>query len=351
MADKKALITGITGQDGSYLAEFLIAKGYEVHGIIRRASNFNTQRLDHIYLDPHIEGGKLKLHYGDLCDANNLSKLMDEIQPDEVYNLGAQSHVRVSFDMPIYTADTVAMGAIRLLEAVRDFQQKHGKQCRYYQASSSEQYGKVLEVPQKESTPFYPRSPYACAKVMAHWATVNYRESYDMHASCGILFNHESPRRGETFVTRKITRAVGRIKMGLQDKVYLGNLDSKRDWGFAGDYVEAMWLMLQQDTPDDYVIATGETYSVAEFLEISFSHVGLDYRDFVEFDPRYMRPTEVDLLLGDPTKAKEKLGWEPKVDLTQLSHMMVDHDLELASSEKILKQAGKDLSFLTAIGA
>jgi GDPmannose 4,6-dehydratase len=343
MADKKALITGITGQDGSYLAEFLIAKGYEVHGIIRRASNFNTQRLDHIYLDPHIEGGKLKLHYGDLCDANNLSKLMDEIQPDEVYNLGAQSHVRVSFDMPIYTADTVAMGAIRLLEAVRDFQQKHGKQCRYYQASSSEQYGKVLEVPQKESTPFYPRSPYACAKVMAHWATVNYRESYDMHASCGILFNHESPRRGETFVTRKITRAVGRIKMGLQDKVYLGNLDSKRDWGFAGDYVKMMWMMLQQDTADDYVIATGKTITVKEFAQLAFKHAGLDWETHVGFDERYLRPAEVDLLLGDPTKAKEQLGWVPETSVEELAAMMVDHDTELASREKTLKDAGHEM--------
>ena len=343
MADKKALITGITGQDGSYLAEFLIAKGYEVHGIIRRASNFNTQRLDHIYLDPHIEGGKLKLHYGDLCDANNLSKLMDEIQPDEVYNLGAQSHVRVSFDMPIYTADTVAMGAIRLLEAVRDFQQKHGKQCRYYQASSSEQYGKVLEVPQKESTPFYPRSPYACAKVMAHWATVNYRESYDMHASCGILFNHESPRRGETFVTRKITRAVGRIKMGLQDKVYLGNLDAKRDWGFAGDYVKMMWMMLQQDTADDYVIATGKTITVKEFAQLAFKHAGLDWETHVGFDERYLRPAEVDLLLGDPTKAKEQLGWVPETSVEELAAMMVDHDTELASREKTLKDAGHEM--------
>jgi GDPmannose 4,6-dehydratase len=337
---KKALITGVTGQDGSYLAEFLIEKGYQVHGVIRRASNFNTQRLDHIYLDPHIADGALKLHYGDLCDANNLAKLIHEIQPDEVYNLGAQSHVRVSFDMPIYTADSVAMGALRLLEAVRDFQQKTGKQVRYYQASSSEQYGKVVETPQKETTPFYPRSPYACAKVMAHWATVNYRESFGLHASCGVLFNHESPRRGETFVTRKITRAVGRIKMGLQDKVYLGNLDAKRDWGFAGDYVKMMWMMLQQDEPDDYVIATGRTISVREFAELAFKHAGLDWDKHVAFDPRYLRPAEVDLLLGDPTKAKQKLGWVPTTSVEELAAMMVDYDIEQAAREKTLRDAG-----------
>ena len=267
---KRALITGITGQDGSYLAEFLLSKGYEVHGIIRRASSFNTERLDEIYQDPHLDGAKLKLHYGDLCDANNINKVMDNVKPHEVYNLGAQSHVRVSFDMPIYTADTVGMGALRLLEAIRDFQDKTGQQVRYYQASSSEMFGKVLEVPQKETTPFWPRSPYSCAKVMAHWATVNFRESYGMHASCGILFNHESPRRGETFVTRKITRAVGRIKLGMQDKVYLGNLDSKRDWGYAGDYVKMMWMMLQMDEADDYVVATGRTISVREFAEMAF---------------------------------------------------------------------------------
>jgi GDPmannose 4,6-dehydratase len=265
---------------------------------------------------------------------------MRKIRPHEVYNLGAQSHVRVSFDMPIYTADTVAMGALRLLDAVREFMQESGQQVRYYQASSSEMYGKVLETPQKETTPFYPRSPYACAKVMAHWATVNYRESYNMHASCGILFNHESPRRGETFVTRKITRAVGRIKLGLQDKVFLGNLDSKRDWGFAGDYVEAMWLMLQQDKPDDYVVATGRTISVREFAEMAFKHVGLDFKDHVAFDPRYLRPAEVDLLLGDPTKAMNKLGWKPKTTVEQLAGMMVDTDLELAKREKTLRDAG-----------
>jgi len=338
--NRRALITGITGQDGSYLAEFLIEKGYEVHGIIRRSSSFNTGRIDHLYLDPHVKGGKLKLHYGDLCDANGLAKLMQQVRPHEVYNLGAQSHVRVSFDMPLYTADSVGMGALRLLEAVREFQQESGQQVRYYQASSSEQYGKVLETPQKETTPFYPRSPYACAKLMAHWATVNYRESYGMHASCGILFNHESPRRGETFVTRKITRAVGRIKMGLQDKVFLGNLDSKRDWGFAGDYVKMMWMMLQQDKADDYVVATGKTISVREFCELAFQHVGLDYKDYVAFDQRYLRPAEVDLLLGDPTKAKQKLGWVPTTTVEQLAAMMVDTDLELAKREKTLRDAG-----------
>ncbi|XVJ58039.1 MAG: GDP-mannose 4,6-dehydratase [Tepidisphaera sp.] len=338
--NRRALITGITGQDGSYLAEFLIEKGYEVHGIIRRSSSFNTGRIDHIYLDPHVKGGKLKLHYGDLCDANGLAKLMQQVRPHEVYNLGAQSHVRVSFDMPLYTADSVGMGALRLLEAVREFQQESGQQVRYYQASSSEQYGKVVETPQTETTPFYPRSPYACAKMMAHWATVNYRESYGMHASCGILFNHESPRRGETFVTRKITRAVGRIKLGMQDKVYLGNLDSKRDWGYAGDYVKMMWMMLQQEKPDDYVIATGKTISVREFCELAFRHVGLDYKDYVAFDQRYLRPAEVDLLLGDPTKAKQKLGWVPTTSVEQLAAMMVDYDLELAKREKTLRDAG-----------
>jgi len=344
---KKALITGITGQDGSYLAEFLLDKGYEVHGIIRRASSFNTERIDHIYRDPHERGTRLFLHYGDLCDANVISKLLDKIQPDEVYNLGAQSHVRVSFDMPIYTADTVAMGALKLLEAIRDFQDKSGKQVRYYQASSSEMFGKVVETPQKETTPFYPRSPYACAKVMAHWATVNYRESYGMHASCGILFNHESPRRGETFVTRKITRAVGRIKMGLQEKVYLGNLDAKRDWGFAGDYVRMMWMMLQQDEPDDYVVATGKTWSVREFAEKAFAQVDLDFHDFVEFDPRYLRPAEVELLLGDPSKARSKLGWEPTTSFDDLVRMMVEHDLELAAREKTLRDAGHSLPEFT----
>lgn len=340
---RRALITGITGQDGSYLAEFLIAKGYEVHGVIRRSSSFNTGRIDHIYLDPHVKGGKLKLHYGDLCDGNSLSKLMRTTHPHEVYNLGAQSHVRVSFDMPVYTAETVGMGALKLLEAVREYQTETGNKVRYYQASSSEQYGKVVETPQVETTPFYPRSPYACAKVMAHWATVNYRESYGMHASCGILFNHESPRRGETFVTRKITRAVGRIKMGLQQKVFLGNLESKRDWGFAGDYVKMMWLMLQQDEADDYVIATNRTITVREFAEMAFAHAGLDFKKHVDFDPRYLRPAEVELLLGDPTKAKKKLGWEPTTSVEELAAMMVDHDLEMAKREKTLRDAGHEM--------
>jgi len=339
---KRALVTGITGQDGSYLAEFLLAKGYEIHGIIRRSSSFNTRRIDQIYQDPH-RGGRLRLHFGDMCDANNLAKLMQQFRPHEVYNLAAQSHVRVSFDMPIYTAETVAMGAMKLLEAVKEFQQESGQPVRYYQASSSEQYGKVVEIPQKESTPFYPRSPYACAKVMAHWCTVNYRESYKLHASCGILFNHESPRRGETFVTRKITRAVGRIKLGLQDKLFLGNLEAKRDWGFAGDYVKAMWQMLQQDKPDDYVIATGRTASVKDFCEMAFSHAGLDYRDFVAFDQRYLRPAEVDILQGDASKAREKLGWAPETTLEQLVAMMVDGDVELARREKTLRDAGHEL--------
>lgn len=343
MSTRRALITGITGQDGSYLAEFLLGKGYEVHGIIRRSSSFNTARIDPIYQDPHFQAARLKLHFGDLCDASSLADLMRKVRPHEVYNLGAQSHVRVSFDMPIFTADTVAMGALRMLEAVREFQQESGQQVRFYQASSSEQYGKVMETPQKETTPFYPRSPYACAKMMGHWATVNYRESYDLHASCGILFNHESPRRGETFVTRKITRAVGRIKLGLQDKVHLGNLDSKRDWGFAGDYVKAMWMMLQQDKPDDFVIATGQTWSVREFAERAFGHVGLDHRDHVAFDARYLRPAEVDLLLGDSSKAKAKFGWVPTTSFDDLVKMMVDHDLEMAKREKTLRDAGHRL--------
>jgi GDPmannose 4,6-dehydratase len=340
---KKALITGITGQDGSYLAELLLSKGYEVHGIVRRASSFNTGRIDHIYQDPHLQGARLKLHYGDLNDGNCLSNLMSEVQPDEVYNLAAQSHVRVSFDMPVYTVDTDALGSLKLLEAVRVHEMQSGRKVRYYQASSSEMFGMVQEVPQRETTPFYPRSPYGCAKVFGHWITVNYRESFGMHASCGILFNHESPRRGETFVTRKITRAVGRIKLGMQQKLYLGNLDALRDWGFAGDYVEAMWLMLQQDTPDDYVISTGKMISVREFCQLAFGHVGLDYNDFVAIDPRYFRPAEVEQLLGDCTKAKAKLGWEPKTSVEQLAAMMVEHDLELARREKTLRDAGHDL--------
>jgi len=346
---KRALITGITGQDGSYLAELLLGKGYEVHGIIRRSSSFNTARLDHLYTDPHLlrksgsGGARLVLHYGDLTDSTTLSKLMRAVDPHEVYNLAAQSHVRVSFDQPVFTTDVVATGAVRLLEAVHEYQIETGSKVRYYQASSSEQYGKVFESPQKETTPFYPRSPYACAKVCAHFATVNYRESYGMHASCGILFNHESPRRGETFVTRKITRAVGRIKMGLQDKVFLGNLDSKRDWGFAGDYVEAMWLMLQQNKPDDYVVATGRTISVKEFARLCFDHAGLSLKKHVEFDKRYLRPAEVDLLLGDASKARRKLGWKPRTDVETLARMMVDSDLELAARERTLRDAGHKL--------
>lgn len=341
---RRALVSGITGQDGSYLAELLVAKGYEVHGIVRRASSFNTDRIEPLYRDPHLPGTRLFLHYGDLTDANVLSKLMTAVQPDEVYNLGAQSHVRVSFDQPIYTADTVALGALKLLEALRDHVMSTGRQVRYYQASSSEMYGRAAEVPQRETTPFHPRSPYACAKLFAHHATINYRESYGLHASSGILFNHESPRRGETFVTRKITRAVGRIKLGLEEKLYLGNLEAKRDWGFAGDYVEAMWRMLQAEEPDDYVIATGETHSVREFCERAFGHVGLDYRDFVVFDPRYLRPAEVDLLLGDASKAERVLGWRPSVDFGSLVAMMVDHDVERARREKRLRDAGHELS-------
>ena len=340
---KRALITGITGQDGSYLTEFLLAKGYEVHGIIRRSSSFNTGRLDHLYQDPHESSQRLKLHYGDLADANCLSRLMQQIRPHEVYNLAAQSHVRVSFDQPVFTADVDATGVLKLLEAVRVQQELTGEAIRFYQASSSEMFGKVQEVPQKETTPFWPRSPYGCAKVFGHWITVNYRESYGMHASCGILFNHESPRRGETFVTRKITRAVGRIKLGLQRKVYLGNLDALRDWGFAGDYVEAMWLMLQQPDPDDYVIATGKMISVRQFCEIAFGLVGLDYRDFVEIDPRYFRPAEVEQLLGDMSKAQRVLNWKPRTSVEELARMMVDHDLELARRERTLRDAGHDV--------
>lgn len=325
---KRSLITGITGQDGSYLAELLLEKGYEVHGIIRRTSTFNTDRIDHIYEDPHNEAPKLRLHYGDLTDGTTLRRILEEVKPVEIYNLGAQSHVRVSFDSPEYTVDTVAMGNLRLLEAVRDYQQRTGIEVRFYQAGSSEMFGKVMEVPQKETTPFYPRSPYSCAKVYAHWQTVNYRESYGLFACNGILFNHESPRRGETFVTRKITRAIARIVAGKQKKLFLGNLDSQRDWGYAKDYVKAMWLMLQQDEPDDYVVATGETYSIKKFLDIAFEYAGLKWEDYVEFDPRYLRPAEVDLLIGDPSKAKAKLGWEPSVTFEQLVHLMVDSDLK-----------------------
>jgi GDPmannose 4,6-dehydratase len=322
---KKALITGITGQDGSYLAELLLEKGYEVHGIIRRASTFNTGRLEGIYSDPHESRRRLFLHYGDLSDASGLARLMRTIQPDEIYNLAAQSHVRVSFDSPEYTTDITATGTVRLLEAVRET----GIKPRFYQASSSEMYGMVRETPQTEKTPFYPRSPYGCAKVFSYWITVNYRESYGMHASNGILFNHESPRRGETFVTRKITRAVAHIKAGLQDKLFLGNLDAKRDWGYAREYVEAMWLMLQQDKPDDYVIATNETHSVREFLEVAFGHAGLDWKKHVEIDPRYYRPAEVDVLIGDYSKAKKVLGWSPRTKFEVLARLMVDADIEL----------------------
>ena len=337
---KTALITGITGQDGSYLAEQLLDKGYEVHGVIRRASTFNTNRLDHIYEDPHLQSAKLKLHYGDLTDGSRMAGLIRNIEPDEVYNLGAQSHVRVSFDQPIDTANIVALGTSNLLEGVRDGQQSAGKQIRYYQACSSEMFGKVQEVPQTERTPFYPRSPYGCAKVFGHWLTVNYRESYELHASCGILFNHESPRRGETFVTRKITRAAGRIKLGLQDKLYLGNLDAQRDWGFAGDYVDAMWRMLQQDQPGDYVVATGKMIPVRRFCELVFAHHELDPEQYIEIDPRYFRPAEVDELLGDPSLAKKSLGWEASTSVEQLAVMMADHDLELARQERTLVDAG-----------
>ncbi len=325
---KRALITGITGQDGSYLSEFLLEKGYEVHGIIRRTSTFNTDRIDHMYEDPHSEGARLYLHYGDLTDGTTLRRILEEVQPTEIYNLGAQSHVRVSFDSPEYTVDAVGMGTLRLLEAIRDYQHRTGIEVRFYQAGSSEMYGKVQHVPQSEETPFYPRSPYACAKVYAHWQTINYRESYKLFACNGILFNHESPRRGETFVTRKITRAIARIVAGKQKKIYMGNLDAKRDWGYAKDYVKAMWLMLQQDEPDDYVVATGETHSVKEFLEIAFKHVNLNWEDYIEFDERYLRPAEVDLLIGDPAKVKQKLGWEPSVTFEELVHLMVESDLQ-----------------------
>jgi len=333
---KKALITGITGQDGSYLAELLLDKGYEVHGVIRRSSTFNTSRIDHLYSDPHVNGVRLFLHYGDLADSVQMVKLLYQLQPDEIYNLGAQSHVRVSFDVPEYTGDVVGLGALRILEAIREAGLA-GK-VRYYQASSSEMFGKVQEVPQTETTPFWPRSPYSCAKVYAYWLTVNYRESYNLHASNGILFNHESPRRGETFVTRKITRAVGRIKLGLQDSLYLGNLDAQRDWGYAKEYVEMMWMMLQQDKPDDYVVGTNETHSVKEFCQVAFARAGLDWEKHVKYDPRYERPAEVDLLIGDPAKAKRQLGWEPKVRFKELVEIMVDHDLELAKREAQIAQ-------------
>ncbi|MCG8403899.1 MAG: GDP-mannose 4,6-dehydratase [Phycisphaerales bacterium] len=329
---KKAFITGITGQDGSYLAELLLGKGYEVHGLIRRSSTFSTERIVHLYQDPHEKDAKLFLHYGDLTDGGGLRRILGDVAVDEVYNLGAQSHVRVSFDQPVYTVDSVALGTLRLLEAIRET----GQKPRFYQASSAEMFGLAREMPQRETTPFYPRSPYACAKVFCHWQAVNYREAYGLFVSSGILFNHESPRRGETFVTRKITRAATRIKEGLQEKLYLGNLDARRDWGFAGDYVEAMWLMLQQDEPDDFVIATGESHSVRDFVEAVFSRLDLDWKQYVETDPRYFRPTEADALQGDAAKAREKLGWTPKVAFDQLVQMMTDHDWQLAKEERVL---------------
>jgi GDPmannose 4,6-dehydratase len=331
---KKALITGITGQDGSYLADLLLAKGYEVHGIIRRASTFNTARIDHLYQDPHVNGVRLFLHYGDLSDSVSMTKMLYELQPDEVYNLGAQSHVRVSFDIPEYTADVTGVGTIRILEAIRE----SGVKPRFYQASSSEMFGKVQEIPQKETTPFWPRSPYGCAKMFGHWATVNYRESYDLFACSGILFNHESPRRGETFVTRKISRAVAAIKLGLQKDLYLGNMDAKRDWGYAPEYVEGMWRMLQADKPNDYVLATNETHTVKEFVVEAFGHVGLEWEKFVKYDARYERPAEVDLLIGDPAKAKRDLGWEPKVRFKELVQIMVDADLEMLEGKGLVHQ-------------
>ena len=334
---KKALITGITGQDGSFLAELLLEKGYEVHGVIRRSSSFNTQRIDHIFQDPHLPGTRLFLTFGDLNDSTSLNTILQQVQPDEIYNLGSQSHVRVSFEIPEYTSEVTGVGTVRLLEAIRSV----GINPKFYQASSSEMYGKVVETPQRETTPFHPRSPYACAKVFAYYATVNYREAYNMFACNGILFNHESERRGETFVTRKITRAATRIKLGLQDKLFLGNLDAKRDWGYARDYVEAMWLMMQAESSDDYVIATGETHSVREFCEATFSYLDLDWQEHVEIDPWYYRPSEVDLLLGDSSKARKELGWEPKVGFNELVRLMVDHDMVLARNEQQLRDLSK----------
>jgi GDPmannose 4,6-dehydratase len=335
---KKALITGITGQDGSYLAELLLKKNYEVHGIIRRASSFNTERIDHLYKDPHVHGVKLFLHYADLADSASIMRLLYELKPEEIYHLGAQSHVRVSFDIPEYTGDVTGMGTTRILEAMREVNLSG---ARFYQASSSEMFGLVQETLQKETTPFYPRSPYGAAKVYAYWMTVNYRESYKMHASNGILFNHESPRRGSTFVTRKITRSVARIKAGLEKELYLGNLDAKRDWGYAPEFVEAMWLMLQQDAPDDYVIATGETHTVREFLEVAFGHANLDWKKYVKIDPRYFRPAEVDVLIGDASKAKKKLNWTPKTTFRELTKIMVQADLDLLERQ----MAGKEIAF------
>lgn len=339
---KKALITGVTGQDGSYLTELLLSRGYQVHGIVRRSSTFNTDRIDHIYVDPHEPAARIFLHYGDLTDGASLRKVIESVVPDEIYNLGAQSHVRVSFDQPEYTADADATGTLRLLECVRDFAQRSQHPVRFYQAGSSEMFG-AAPAPQNELTPFYPRSPYGVSKLAAHWYAVNYREAYGLFICNGILFNHESPRRGETFVSRKVTRAVGRIKEGLQDKVYLGNLDAARDWGFAADYVEAMWLMLQQDTPGDFVIATGVSHTVRELVEAAFGCAGLDWRKHVAIDPRYHRPTEVDHLRGDASKARTELGWEPRIKFEQLIEIMVESDLELARQERTLRDAGHTL--------
>jgi len=330
---KVALITGVTGQDGSYLAESLLNKGYEVHGMVRRTSSFATGRIDHLRKGYGPGSGGLQLHYGDLGDGTGLRRIIEQVQPDEVYNLAAQSHVRISFDQPEYTADVVGLGALRLLEALRDHNKRRGRAARLYQAGSSEMFGKAAEIPQRETTPFHPRSPYACAKVYAHWQTVNYREAYGLFACNGILFNHESPRRGENFVTRKITRSATRIKLGIQEKLGLGNLDAKRDWGFAGDYVEAMWSMLQQEHPDDYVVATGETHTVQEFLDVVFDRLKLKIKDHVEIDQRFFRPAEVDVLIGDASKAKRILGWEPKVRFERLAELMIESDLELAERE------------------
>lgn len=346
---KTAFITGISGQDGSYLADLLLEKGYTVHGLIRRSSSFNTSRLNHLLENPDINNKKFFLHYGDLTDYNSIYEVIEKCNPDEVYNLGAQSHVRVSFDVPIYTGNTDGIGTLNMLEAVKSYQERTKKIVKFYQASSSEMFGKVQEVPQKETTPLYPRSPYGCAKVYGHHLTINYRESYNLHASSGILFNHESPRRGETFVTRKITRAIGRIYHGLQSEIRLGNLEALRDWGYAGDYVEAMWMMLQQEVPDDYVIATGKMISVKEFCHYAFGLVGLDYNKYIVVDPRYFRPAEVDELLGDSSKARQKLGWMPKVDVFNLAKMMVDSDMELAKKEYILKKHGIENNTLISV--
>ncbi len=331
---KVALITGVTGQDGSYLAELLLRKAYEVHGVVRRTSSFATGRIDHLRKGFGAGASPLQLHYGDLGDATGLRRIIEQTRPDEVYNLAAQSHVRISFDQPEYTADVVGLGALRLLETIRDHNKRHGRSVRYYQAGSSEMFGKAAEVPQREITPFHPRSPYACAKCYAHWQTVNYREAYGLFATNGILFNHESPRRGENFVTRKITRSATRIKLGMQEQLGLGNLDARRDWGFAGDYVEAMWLMMQQDKPDDYVIATGESHTVQEFLELVFERLKLDWRKHVVSDPRYLRPSEVDILIGDYSKARNVLKWEPKLKFPELVELMVNADMELAERER-----------------